>query len=299
PTPRGGGLGLVIAVAVAVLLGFTLGMFLVTWQEWAIMGALLLIAILGFWDDHADLSSILRLILQSFCVLLCAWAMDLPNEIMIIGHEIYLPTNILWPIALLGGLFVLNVTNFMDGIDGICASQSIMASIGFFLSVSLFASSAFAPPFVMLISEALCAASIGFLFWNWPKASIFMGDVGSTFVGLTFVVFIFTQLHCTHPVEIIFLPIMPFIADGFCTLVRRTYRREALMKPHRSHLYQRLATQWQSHARVTLLYASMALLGVAFQYLELSNFVWPGTGFACLVCGFMLLSLYGKWQCPA
>jgi UDP-N-acetylmuramyl pentapeptide phosphotransferase/UDP-N-acetylglucosamine-1-phosphate transferase len=147
--------------------------------------------------------------------------------------------------------------NFMDGINGLVASQVTV----FALSLALFPPSNASTSFYALV---LAAACIGFLPWNFPRARIFLGDVGSG--GLGYLVSALTLLVMQERgIDIVraHLPLLPLFGDATATIVRRWRRGERLTEAHRGHLYQRLANGRLNHTVVTSIYAVAALLGVA------------------------------------
>ena len=152
-----------------------------------------------------------------------------------------------------------NAYNFMDGIDGIAGGVAIVGGLGWVLLST--------NETVMLLALAVSAASLGFLGHNWSHARIFMGDVGSTLLGFTFAVF---PLITNMPI-IGMLIMWPFIFDTMLTVVQRLVKHENILRPHRSHLYQRLVRLGFTHAQVSLLYIALTMLGVHFAWLWLNN----------------------------
>jgi UDP-N-acetylmuramyl pentapeptide phosphotransferase/UDP-N-acetylglucosamine-1-phosphate transferase len=117
---------------------------------------------------------------------------------------------------------------------------------------------------VAVVGALVAGASLGFLFYNWHPARIFMGDVGAAFLGFTFASF--TVLAFSRDADaglagVLF--VWPFVFDTAFTLLRRIARGENILRAHRSHLYQRLVAAGWSHAHVTMLYAALAVVGVA------------------------------------
>jgi Fuc2NAc and GlcNAc transferase len=163
-------------------------------------------------------------------------------------------------LAMLGIVWALNLFNFMDGIDGIAASQAIfMAGAGAVLAIlsgmSVSTSAA---------ALVVAAASLGFLVWNWPPARIFMGDVGSGFLGFVLAVLALAALReraVMLPVWLILSGV--FVIDATVTLLRRVARRERVYEAHRSHAYQWQARRWNSHLRVTMACGLFNLLWLA------------------------------------
>ena len=151
----------------------------------------------------------------------------------------------------------VNLVNFMDGINGLVASQ--IAVFAFSLALFLEPSSA-----VAVMAVALAAACLGFLPWNFPRARIFLGDVGSG--GLGYLVPVLALLAGrASGIDIVRaqLPLLPLYLDATTTIVRRWRNGERLTAAHRSHLYQRLANGGMGHVTVTAIYAVVAILGAA------------------------------------
>ena len=150
----------------------------------------------------------------------------------------------------------VNLVNFMDGINGLVASQVAV----FALSLASFAPLGDSTSFYAII---LAAACVGFLPWNFPRARIVLGDVGSG--GLGYLVSALTLLVMQERgIDIVraYLPLLPLFGDATATIARRWRRGERLTEAHRSHLYQRLANGRLSHTAVTSIYTAVALLGV-------------------------------------
>jgi Fuc2NAc and GlcNAc transferase len=148
-----------------------------------------------------------------------------------------------------GVVWVLNLFNFMDGIDGIAASEAAFVACGGALLMHLAGTN------TGISSAGLVfgAACVGFLFWNWPPAKIFMGDVGSGYVGYVLGVLALAAAHENSAVAWVWLALGGlFFVDATVTLVRRALQGERLQDAHRRHAYQWLARRWRSHRRVTL-----------------------------------------------
>lgn len=292
--PRGGGLGLVIGL-------------LVTWVPMAwlhvagldmvnvghLAGAIAGMSALGWWDDHANLPARVRLPLQLSMVGLVLYAVGMPDLMLVTGTWA-LPVMAWWfiPIAILGGGWMVNLTNFMDGIDGIAACQGAIGCVALALLLPVEAVD------LRLLLFACTAACLGFLVWNFPPAKIFMGDVGSTALGLVFTIGILGGIRHGVAVEQLLLPLAPFIADASCTLMRRAWLRERLHEAHRTHLYQRLAPKWKSHLRATILFAGLSLMGTGLAFAATANALPPLAGTAVFVVIWGALVYYGHRRCP-
>ena len=150
---------------------------------------------------------------------------------------------------MLGIVWTLNLFNFMDGIDGIAACEAVFVAWGGAL-LALFGGSSIEVPTVALMLGAACC---GFLLWNWPPARIFMGDVGSGYIGYFVSVLAVAATRDNAVAVWVWLVLGGgFFVDSTVTLLRRTLRGERIHEAHRSHAYQWLARSWGSHRRVTV-----------------------------------------------
>jgi Fuc2NAc and GlcNAc transferase len=239
---------------------------------WSISGLAFLLAALGLWDDVRHLPARTRFAVQ---VLLCALLLR------VLGGEAPL---VLGGLLLFAGVWWVNLFNFMDGIDGIAASQAVfMLAAGAMLAAWLHPAAVDAVEWLWML--ALAAATLGFLAFNWPPARIFMGDVGSTY--LAFMIFALALLSVregwlTYPAWLVLGAV--FVADASVTLARRVLAGERWFEAHRSHAYQRLSRRWGSHRRVTLLVIGINLLWLA--PLALASLVWPGAAWICVVLAY-------------
>lgn len=239
PTPRGGGIGIaLVGLAAFTWLGTADG---ASW--WLAGGGLLLVAGAGWWDDHRPASPLLRLSLHALAGAALAAALALR------GGQ---PLEMALGFALAVGL--VNVWNFMDGIDGIAASQGALYALA--LSMVL------AGPAAML-AIALAAACLGFLPFNLPRARIFLGDVGSGAVG-----YLLAALLGVAALELpraqwplLLLPASAFLVDAGMTLAWRVWRNQRWWTPHVQHLYQRASLRF-GHGRVTAAYAAWTLAAI-------------------------------------
>jgi Fuc2NAc and GlcNAc transferase len=246
PTPRGGGVAIVLACLgawIALRVSGELSAALMI----ALAGGGTLIALVGVLDDHRPLAPWVRL-LAHFAA--AGWAIywlggmpplqlgTLTVHLGVTGHLL----------GVLGVVWVLNLFNFMDGIDGIAASEAIfIACAAALLSPVLHGGGQ-----VASASLVLAAASAGFLLWNWPPARLFMGDVGSGFLGYVIAVLAIAAT-AEHPAALMVWLILGalFFVDSTVTLVRRLLRKERVHQAHRSHAYQALAAR-HGHRRVTV-----------------------------------------------
>jgi UDP-GlcNAc:undecaprenyl-phosphate GlcNAc-1-phosphate transferase len=165
---------------------------------------------------------------------------------------------LVYPVTFLWITGLTNAFNFMDGIDGLAGGTALLAAVFFCLITYLQGSH-----FVYIMSYTLIAGALGFLFYNFPPARIFMGDVGSAFLGFVFAVLAIIAARYDHaqtPLLVMPLLLFHFIYDTAFTFCRRLLRGEKVTEAHRSHLYQLFQRLGHSHLRVSLFYWGMGLL---------------------------------------
>jgi Fuc2NAc and GlcNAc transferase len=253
PTPQGGGIAIAaVSLAGALIASTTDSSFL------AIAALTVVVAAFGLADDILDLPAPLRFPIQGLVLAaLLAWAGPLPDISLPLGLTIggWGLSVLVWFCA----LWWLNLFNFMDGIDGIAASQTVIILMGgLIIAVSLNHEMLTTP--VALLALITAAATAGFLVMNWAPARIFMGDAGSNTLAVLILAFALNTVQdglVGYPSWLIL--VSPFTSDATVALLRRTARGELPWRAHRRHAYQQLARQW-SHARVTLLYAGFTAL---------------------------------------
>ncbi len=269
PIPRGGGL----AIVLVTLLGVGLAWSLYPEEEHLNIGGLLtggvLVAGISGWDDLRPLPNWTR-----FAVHLLAAGIALlsigPWQPIIWPYIVQLDLG--WLSGLITCLWIvglINAYNFMDGIDGLAACQAIVAGLGWAIMGWLADNT-----FISITGVVLAGSALGFLGHNWAPARIFMGDVGSAFLGYTFAVLtlVVSQTHTRFILAGAAL-VWPFIFDTVFTFLRRLIRREKVFSAHRSHLYQRLVIAGLSHRTVTLLYLALAGLSGILALAVVQ--VWP------------------------
>jgi Fuc2NAc and GlcNAc transferase len=248
PTPRGGGAAVVLAFFASLWLLACVGLV-----DYRVLSALLIggsmIALVGFIDDRWHLRASVRLGVHLAAAI---WV------VIVLGG---IPERALanWGLhgvwiggmaALLTLIWATNLFNFMDGIDGIAGSEAVFVS-GAGALLNWHQGGA---PGMTAAMLCLAGACLGFLRWNWPPASIFMGDVGSGFLGFTLAVLgLASTQHDTVPIEVWAILSGVFLVDATVTLLRRIARGDRWFEAHRLHAYQCLASRWQAHSPVTCL----------------------------------------------
>jgi Fuc2NAc and GlcNAc transferase len=245
PTPRGGGVGFVIAFALtSTIASFLLPSSLPLFPLWLI---LLPLVIIGLIDDRQGVPSSIRYLVQlSSAGIATAYLGAFPQP-WLLGFGMF-GSIVAIALTLIGMTAIINFYNFMDGLDGLVAGCTAV-QLGF-LALYLH------QPILWL----LVAALLGFLVWNWSPAKIFMGDVGSTTLGATVAFALLNSDKNTSQTWSALAIALPLLGDAIYTLFRRLLRRENIFKAHRSHLYQRLQQFGWSHPRVALIYIGLTLL---------------------------------------
>jgi Fuc2NAc and GlcNAc transferase len=249
--PRGGGLGIVLVFLCAVAWCSQRQVVPVR-IAWALLGGGILISIVGFLDDHFKLPPWPRLIIHS---LAAAWALVCLNAVRTSPFD----NSSVWrewmsrSAMFVGLVWLTNLFNFMDGIDGLAATEAVSVSgLGAFL---LWRNGL---PDYAQVSWMLAAGSLGFLVWNWPPARVFMGDAGSCFLGFSLgVLGLFSSKANMSVIWLWLILLAVFVADSTVTLLRRVLSRTRWYEAHRNHAYQHAAQTCGSHAKVTLAVAGI------------------------------------------
>jgi UDP-N-acetylmuramyl pentapeptide phosphotransferase/UDP-N-acetylglucosamine-1-phosphate transferase len=241
PTPRGGGVGILIAfILCAFVLKLPIG----------VLCPAALLAVLSFLDDCLKLSSKLRLGLQLFAAIIVVVIFGIGSE----KSALYFFLLIFWPIFIVA---TTNFYNFMDGINGIAGITGVVG----FLLIALFGVLSMASQTPIFLSFGLALACLGFLPFNFPKAKVFMGDVGSVLLGFVFAVLVFWLTEGLADFLCLASFMFPFYVDALTTLYIRWRDGEKLYQAHRRHLYQILANEFAyPHWRVSLGYGGTQLL---------------------------------------
>jgi Fuc2NAc and GlcNAc transferase len=253
PTPRGGGIAIVAVTLTSMALLWLggIGRGLVT-AAYALGG--LTVAAVGYLDDRHSVPPVWRLIVHLLAAALILVAVGKVPPVPVLGLEVDLGlfTSVLIALFI---VWLLNLYNFMDGIDGIAAVEAVTVAGGaagllWYRHVTG----------LSLLSASLAASALGFLVWNWPPAKIFMGDVGSGFLGFSFGgLAVITLANSSLPIWVWLILLGIFFVDATITLIRRLVRREVFYEAHRSHAYQYASRKLGSHLLVSLAVATINL----------------------------------------
>ena len=250
PTPRMGG----IAMVAAAILPLGCWAWLAAGEMFPAKGLphtmifALALSVLGLWDDLRSLSPLFRFLVQTAAAILTLWTVSvlLPTPLPA-GWKLQ---GVAWIVV--GAFWIvwmLNLYNFMDGIDGLAGGEAAVASSFFFLLFARYGESGWA-----VANLFVAAASMGFLVHNWPPARVFMGDAGSAFLGAFYgMQAVVAPLTTSVPFPVLVLPFSNFILDTTVTLFRRIWEGEKWYMAHRSHFYQRMTNLGMSHQKVTIL----------------------------------------------
>ncbi len=247
PIPKTGGVGLLAALFAGWL--WELQQLDIPMVFIAIFLAALLVAAISFIDDLKELSPLIRIAIHAVAALILL-ASDLTVDDSIIGNLF----------SFLAIIWMLNLYNFMDGMDGFAGGMTLS---GFaFIGLAGYLQN---EPLFALLAWLVAAASAGFLVKNFPPAKVFMGDAGSATIG--FLAAAFSLWGIRMGVFELWFPLLvfsPFVLDATVTLLRRLIRREKVWQAHREHFYQRLALAGWGHKKTVLVeYLLMIAVGVS------------------------------------
>ncbi|WP_041672002.1 MraY family glycosyltransferase [Sulfurospirillum barnesii] len=277
PTPHGGG----IAIALTWFLGL-LYFFTCKEIEPSLFYALMCGSVLSFVsyiDDVYELSPKVRLVVQALVSIAGLYTLGGLNHIdfgfLVLDNSLF--CNI---VAFLGIMWCINLYNFLDGIDGYAGSEAIFLTFAGWL---IFGGEHF---LILMVSVA------GFLVWNWHKAKIFMGDVGSTLLGYTVSIFALYDQNNGVSIFVWLILFGLFWFDATLTLLRRYKNKERLSKAHRKHAYQRAVQSGLRHDKVVLLGMGINLVLLILGY---SAFYFQEFTMAFFILALVFLYAIVKW----
>lgn len=282
--PRGAGLAVVPVVLCAWILAVLIEGYVDT-EFWFIVAGAALLAAVSWADDLRPRPASLRFGVQIVAVVLGLSLLE-PTELLFHG---VLPASADRALTALLWLWFINLFNFMDGIDGISAVETMTVSGGLAAAFGLAIGSSLA----VFVSGVPAAAAVGFLYWNWAPSRIFLGDVGSVPLGYLLGAALIEAAASGLWAAALILPLY-YLADATLTLARRALRRERLWRAHREHFYQRAVQRGFSHAAVVSRIA--ACNGVLVALALFSPFASPAqswilVGLAALAVGVLLFML--------
>lgn len=281
PTPRLGGVAVVLVAVAGALFGWGDAS-----RECHVLVVLCgVIALVGLRDDLRPLSALVRLAIQIAASVAFLALIDTPALLIARGAPLPLPPAVVSALLVVWMVGVLNIYNFMDGMDGLAAFQAIAASLAFAVMLAGVSS-------LSMFALVLGAASCGFLVHNVPPARIFLGDAGSTFIGMAFAGLAVLGMHHQVPITESALPLAPFLLDGTFTLARRALRREKVWKAHRTHLYQRAVQTGLGHREVLLVYIAWLTVSTGAAAAASSSTAGLVAGWALALVGLVAIAAW-------
>jgi Fuc2NAc and GlcNAc transferase len=243
PTPRGGGVVFSLVFVFSIIfLYFNNFIKLDLFLAFGLGGAAALL--LGYIDDVKDISSLRKLIAQLF---LAFWLLFIFRELLFKDLS-FLYILVVSAVVILCVVWIINMYNFIDGIDGMAISGAILilSSLIFLVLISS------KDVTLLVIFSILLTSSLGFLFFNWPKATLFMGDSGSIFLGYIFCALIIYSIMLNILSLVTWIVIFGYyLSDTIITLLIRLFKVKKWYGTHRSHAYQNLARIKKSHPKIT------------------------------------------------
>jgi Fuc2NAc and GlcNAc transferase len=246
PTPRGGGMAIVISFSLGVA-GLAISGFIAANLALALLGGGIGVAAIGYIDDVYKVAARWRILAHlAIAIWAVYWLKGLP--IVDLGTWKFALHNNGILLALIGIIWSINLYNFMDGIDGLAGSEGLFVSLA--AGVALWFSNQPTMAFLLLF---LAATIAGFTWLNWPPAKIFLGDAGSGFLGYVFAVLtLYTANTNSLPIVFWLIILAIFICDATFTLLYRILQGKQWYAAHREHAYQHLICWGASHKQVTL-----------------------------------------------
>jgi len=246
PVPRGGGLAILIAIVVC---GMPVALFHPGVELAVIAAGGSVVATVSFFDDRHSISPIYRLVAHVCAATLILYGGLTLQKLELTGASWHWPFTVGAGFSVLFIVWMINLYNFMDGMDGFAGGMAIFgfgafAAMGWMAGHEIF----------LVINMIIAAASAGFLVFNFPPARIFMGDAGSSTLGfLAAVLSLWGTRDGVFPFWAAVLVFSPFIMDATLTLIRRLVRHEKVWEAHKTHCYQKLVQAGWGHRKTVLL----------------------------------------------
>lgn len=278
PTPRLGGVALVLTLTVA-------GWWLFDDQARRVTFALAAgLAVVSLIDDLRGLPALVRLSVHIGVAVAATWLLGPLWTLHVAGHVLIVPSAVAWGLPVLWFAGFINAFNFMDGSDGIAGSQALVAFLGW-----VWLAPAGSP--VGMFAAIGAAAMVGFLLQNWAPARIFMGDVGSAYLGFVLASLPWLSGDAGRLGLLGGLLVWPFVFDTAFTLCARAARGANILQAHREHLYQRLLRQGRSHPHVAMVYGGLSMSSSASALMAARTGTAVAIGVASAVCATMAVAL--------
>ncbi|MBN2349910.1 MAG: glycosyltransferase family 4 protein [Bacteroidales bacterium] len=269
PTPRGGGLAIVITWYIGITI-----IYLYKSLDKELYFALLtgiILAFISLIDDLISIKPFVRFLFQGITATIAFYFLGGFSPLSVLNVEFNF-SIFLYPFIILGIIWFINLFNFLDGIDAYASVEAVFVVTALFIFTGNY------------INIVLVAAVLGFLIWNWPRAKIFMGDVGSTQLGFILSV-LGIYFHNEHKISIILWLMLTslFWFDATYTLIRRWQNKEKLSQAHKKHAYQRIVQAGFSHSKTV--YFSMIINAIIFLLVAL------GFNFKIFILPLFLLNM--------
>ena len=287
PTPRGGGIAIVITFILSLLAFYITGL-IESNLAFALIGGGIGIASVGYWDDVSSVNARIRIIAHSLAAF---WVIYWIGELTILNFGIINISlqsfSILFTIVSI--VWCINFYNFMDGLDGLAGTEGVFVSL--IAGTALWLTGAYSLSLVMWL---LVAAIAGFTVWNWPPAKIFLGNVGSEFLGFTFATLgLYTVKKGILSITFWWLILAVFFCDATFTLLYRIYKGKPWYCAHKEHAYQHLISHGATHKKITLSIASINIF--ILLPMALLSLYYPLTSLWFLLTTIVSLFLTWVW----
>ncbi|MEP6901985.1 MAG: glycosyltransferase family 4 protein [Actinomycetota bacterium] len=261
PTPRGGG----AIICLVCLTTFLVYLYLSSGKiYWAYIIGAMIVSLISMIDDLCTISAFWRFLCHGLAAGLVIWSVGGFETLFVPFYGIIQIGFFGKVIAFLWIVWLINAYNFMDGIDGIAATQAITAGMGWYFVGLLYNFED-----IGFYGGVLAFSAFAFLIPNWQPAKIFMGDVGSAFLGYSFAILPLLSIkRIENPLGAAYLPwiavwlVWFFVFDSMITFLKRLFRGEKVWQAHREHIYQQLMIAGFSHQFVTLLYGTLSILPI-------------------------------------
>lgn len=289
--PRGGGLSIVIALSLALLLLW----FTYPSPEMPFLLAVaMLLAVQGWVDDRFGLSPLSRMVIQAVAAGIAVASIGELRSLSLAGHVFAIDGVAGAVVSVLWVVWLANAYNFMDGIDGLAAGFAAVVACVMGLWFTADQNGAMA-----VLCYVIMGSALGFLVWNWEPARIFMGDVGSVTLGGVFAVLVIIgNRHHDVPLTAYIILFGVFLFDTIVTLVRRLAQGKIIWQAHREHYYQRAVALGFGHSQVTIAVVATSLVLAALASLERYNVgpagLWPFVALALLVALALVIHIKEK-----